>query len=141
MRFLKKTYLLAFLLLLPLVVGAQVSPPGGPGSVSPNCSTVLGFCNPLNSGTICGALKLFLTALLTLAIPVAVLFIVYGGFLFVWARGKPEELKKARSNFFYVVIGIGIFMGAWLLGQVILNTLNTLAKSTNNPNPQIGQCT
>ncbi len=128
MRFFKKKYLVGFLFLLPLVAGAQT------------CNTSVGFCNPLAQSTICGALKIFLTALLTLGIPVAVLFIVYAGFRFVWARGKPKELAAARTNLVYVLLGIGIFVGAWLLGQIIANTLNALATGAGQPNPQIGSC-
>lgn len=61
----------------------------------------------------------------------AVLFIVYAGFKFVLARGKPEELKKARDNFLWTIIGIAIFLGAWLLASVIKNTVNQLGGNQN----------
>lgn len=100
----------------------------------------VGFQNPLNASTICGALKIFLDGLMALAVPVAVVFLVYAGFLFVWARGNQEALTKAKKNLFYTVLGIAIFMGAWLLGQVVANTFNSLASGAGQPNSQIGQC-
>ena len=81
-----------------------------------------------------------MSALLTLAIPVAILFLVYAGFLFVWARGNPVGLKRAKWNLFYVVIGIGIFLGAWVLGQIIANTLTSLANTAGQSTSSIGSC-
>src|SRR6185295_17926397 len=103
-----------------------------------NSPNLIGFGNPLRASSICQALKLFLNALLALAVPVAVLFLVYSGFLFVWARGSKDGLATAKRNFFYTVIGIGLFMGAWILGQIIANTLNQLGTSAGQPNQQIG---
>lgn len=124
MKLIKKIFLSVFF--LPSLALAN--------TYSPNYS---GLQNPLQVDTICKALKLFLTALLTLAVPVAVLFLVYAGFLFVWARGSKDGLAHAKNNFFWTVAGIAIFMGAWVLGQVIANTLGQLGGGTNQ---QIGQC-
>lgn len=104
-----------------------------------NSPNFVGLENPIRVDTICQALKLFLNVILTLAVPVAVLFLVYAGFLFVWARGSKDGLAHAKRNFLYTVIGIGIFMGAWVLGQIIANTLNQLGGSVS-PSQQIGQC-
>ncbi len=82
--------------------------------------------NPLAFNSICGLIKALLTAAIQIGIPIAVLFIVYAGFKFVLAQGNPEELKKARKNFVYTIIGIGIFLAAWLLASVIANTVNAL---------------
>lgn len=141
MKLLKSTYLVMFAFLLPFIVSAQ-SPYTGTSRVTPtgqSCNSLIGFCNPLSVDSICQALKLFLSALMTLGIPVAVLFLVYAGFLFVWARGSKDGLIHARKNFFYTVVGIAIFMGAWVLGQIIANTLAQLGGSAN-PSQQIGQC-
>lgn len=143
MKSFNKIYFGSILFLVPFVAAAQL--PGGtnngglPGGTN---NSVVGIANPLNpsAGSVCGALKLFLNALLVLGIPVAVLFLVYAGFLFVWARGSKDGLAKAKSNFFYAIIGIAIFMGAWTLGQIIANTLGTLSTQAGQPNAQIGSC-
>jgi hypothetical protein len=143
MKALKHTTIAVFLLLVPLVVSAQggnVFTPSGGNIAPPSGGNYVGFQNPLNAKNICDALKLFLEALLTLAIPVAVLFLVYPGFLFVWARGKPAGLVHARRNLFYTILGIAILMGAWLLGQLVANTFNALAVGAGQQNNQIGQC-
>ena len=82
--------------------------------------------NPLGANSFCGLIKNLLQAAIAIGIPVAVLFIVYAGFKFVLAQGKPEELKKARQNFLWTLIGIAIFLGAWLLANVVANTVNQL---------------
>lgn len=122
-----------FLMSLPLIVGA--TPPTTQGG-----NSLIGFQNPLNASTICQALKIFLDALMALAVPIAVVFLVYAGFLFVWARGNKDALVKAKHNILYTILGIAIFMGAWLLGQVVANTFNSLAVGAGQPNSQIGQC-
>lgn len=107
----------------PLLVFAagDANPPGGTGS-----QTVV---NPLGVTSICGLIKALLGAAIAIGIPIAVLFIVYAGLKFVLARGKAEDLAAARSNFLYTVIGIAIFLGAWLLASVIANTVNAISGS------------
>ena len=89
-----------------------------------------GLQNPLNYKTICGLINGLLKVFLTIGIPIAVLFLVYAGFLFVWARGSVEGLTKAKNNLFYTLLGIALFLGAWFLGQVIASTVNALSPGT-----------
>ena len=84
------------------------------------------FRNPLNVKSVAELLRAVLDILLTIGIPIAVLFLVYAGFLFVWARGSDTGLKKAKDNLFYTVVGITLFMGAWFLAKVIEATLRQL---------------
>lgn len=82
--------------------------------------------NPLAVSSFCGLIKALLNAVMLIGLPVAVLFIVYAGFMFVWARGSDKGLTKAKQNFYYTVIGVGIFLGAWLIATVIQNTMIAL---------------
>ncbi len=99
---------------------------------SPSGNTMFVLQNPLNANNFCGLLKLIFNAVLALGIPVAMFFIVYAGFLFIVARGSPDKLKAARMNLLYVVIGIGIFLGAWFLSQIIVNTINAIGNGNIN---------
>jgi hypothetical protein len=93
------------------------NPTGGSQTVS----------NPLGGiNSFCGLIKAILTAVIQIGIPIAVLFIVYAGFKFVLARGNPTKLQEARMGLLYTLIGIGIFLGAWLIAMVIANTVNAL---------------
>jgi len=66
-----------------------------------------------------------LEVVLKIGIPVAAMFIIYSGFLFVKAQGNPEELKKAKSAFTYAVIGTAILLGSWLLATGIESTITS----------------
>lgn len=82
------------------------------------------FQNPLNfcslKDFVAGALQVFVMIML----PVIAFFIVYAGFSFVFARGKPEALKTAKMNFFFVIIGTCLMLGAWLLANLIGATVS-----------------
>jgi hypothetical protein len=126
-----------FLLVLPLVVLAQTA--GGFNS-TPTASggnTLVTSANkvqnPLGVNTVCGLIKGVLSAATQIGIPVAVLFLVWAGFKFVLARGSSDKINEAKENLFHVVIGIGIFLGAWLLTQFIANTVNNLQQGSSNP--------
>ena len=114
-------------LLLPVFAIADTTCTGTDGT----CAVLQ---NPLNVKSICGLLQVVLSALLTIGTPVAVLFLLFAGFKFVTARGNPEALVKARDNLLYVFIGIALFICAWVLGQIIANTLNQLGV------PLVGNC-
>ena len=109
-----------FLFALPVVAGAQPAP----GNVA-GCA---GFClqNPLKFQTICGLIKGVFNAILTLGAPLAVLAFIYAGFQLVLAQGNTTKLAKAKDNLLYIFIGVALFLGAWVLGQIIASTLNTV---------------
>lgn len=71
-------------------------------------------------------LKKLLDAAIIIGIPIAVLFIVYAGFKFVFARGNEKSLAEAKQNFFWTIVGIVIFLGAWLIARVLAETIRQL---------------
>jgi hypothetical protein len=113
------------LLLAPVAVyGDQTgSPSTGSGSAGAHV-----LQNPLgnNINSVCGLVIALLRAITIIGIPIAILFIVWAGFQFVLAQGNSTKLTVARNNFLYVLIGIGIFVGATLIANVIVNTLANL---------------
>lgn len=121
--------------------GATDTPGFGGSAESPGFAPKTAVLdNPLSSDTFCKLIKGVLDVALQLGIPVMVFFIVLSGFRFVWARGNPESLKKARENLFYTLIGIGIFLGAWALAMIIAGTINKLQNADGNPGGQISSC-
>jgi Type IV secretion system pilin len=64
----------------------------------------------------------FLKAVVEISLPILTLFIVYAGFKFVFARGKPEGLTEAKRNFLYVALGVILILGAWVLATLIAST-------------------
>ena len=82
--------------------------------------------NPLVATSFCGILTTALNVAIQFLGPVFVLVLIYVGFLFVQARGRPEELKKAKSAFFNTCIGILLVLGAYGLGQIFAYTLSKI---------------
>jgi heme/copper-type cytochrome/quinol oxidase subunit 2 len=64
----------------------------------------------------------FLKAIVQISLPILTLFIVYAGFKFVFARGKPEGITEAKRNFLYVILGAILILGAWVLASLISTT-------------------
>jgi hypothetical protein len=84
------------------------------------------IANPLKVKTINGLIKTLLEGVLKIGIPIVALAIVYCGFLFVAARGKPEALTKAKDALLYTLIGAAILLGSWAIAQLISNTVLSL---------------
>lgn len=106
------------LLALPMLVLAD--------SVTSPAGNEHALVNPLKFNTVCGLVTGVLDAVMIIGIPIAVLFVVWAGFKFVLAQGNSDKLSEARSNFLHVIIGIGIFVGASLIAQVLVNTIKAL---------------
>ncbi|MDE2071159.1 MAG: hypothetical protein KGI70_00255 [Patescibacteria group bacterium] len=121
------------LLLSPAFTFAQSAQPANCGGGT--CS----IANPLNTLSFCGLVKNVLGAVIAIGIPIAVIMLVYVGAQFVFAQGSQDGIKKARENLKYTVIGIAIFLSAWLIAQVIANTVNNLMQGTG-VNPFISSC-
>ncbi|HEC32701.1 MAG TPA: hypothetical protein ENI63_00385 [Candidatus Kaiserbacteria bacterium] len=91
------------------------------------CSTGGGLSNPLKN--ICNFgdfVALLLKAVIDIGLPIAVLFIVYSGFLFVTAQGNVTKIDEAKKTFFYTIIGVTIFLGSWALALIVENTIKLL---------------
>ena len=95
-------------------------------------SFVLASCASPAAGELPNPLKvcsvqdlLFLIAQIATYIGViaAVIALIFVGFKFIAAQGKPEELTKARSMFFWIIVGIAILIGASLIVTILKNTL------------------
>jgi len=87
-----------------------------------------GLCNPLNPAisSIPKFVEFLLKVMVQVALPVIALFIVYSGFMFIFARGNDEKLKIAKRNFMYVIIGTILILGAWVIATLLGNTVGQL---------------
>ena len=68
----------------------------------------------------------FLRAVVLVSLPIITLFIVLSGFMFVTARGNQAKLTLAKKNFFAVLIGAILILGAWVLATLIGGTVTQL---------------
>lgn len=85
-----------------------------------------GLQNPLKFDTVDRFVEGFLRAIVMIAIPLITIFIVYAGFLFISARGKPGQLNEAKQNFMYVILGAILLLSAWVLATLIGGTIRQL---------------
>lgn len=67
-----------------------------------------------------------LKAIVVIGLPIITLFIVISGFMFLWARGNPGNIDKAKQNFMWVIVGTLLILGAWVLVTLIAGTVNQL---------------
>ncbi|NOY35355.1 MAG: hypothetical protein GXP44_00250 [bacterium] len=82
--------------------------------------------NPLKVDSVAALMKAIADIIFQIGFVVAAIFIILSGFKFVTARGKPEELAKARSMFMWTILGTAILLGAVIIADVIQTTVQGL---------------
>ena len=63
-----------------------------------------------------------------LGMSIAVIFIIYSGFLYVKAQGKPGEIEKAHNALTWTLVGTAVLLGAWVLAGLVGGTIEQLRK-------------
>lgn len=63
---------------------------------------------------------------LPLGLSVAVIFIIYAGFLYVKAQGKPGEIANAHKALAWTLVGTAVLLGAWVLAGLVGGTIEQL---------------
>src|SRR3972149_8741316 len=56
-----------------------------------------------------------------IGLPIAALFLVWSGFLFVSARGDAKKLETAKSTFYWSVIGPALLVGASAIATALVD--------------------
>jgi|GEM_PF-777969 len=69
------------------------------------------------------------------------LFMLYGGFLWMTARGSSEQTKKAQDTIIAAVIGIVVVLGAYALTTFVFNSLSGGASTSQGQKSLGGACT
>lgn len=126
MKFIKKNLFAIVLLIIVISIPLLSFAQGLTGDAAKETTTIV---NPIPKiSDINGLIKTILEAVVKIGIPIVALAIIYCGFLFVKALGKPEELKKAKDALLYTVIGSAILLGAWTIAQLISDTVIEIGK-------------
>jgi hypothetical protein len=89
------------------------------------------YTNPFVVGgvsikTVPDALFTLVDAALLILTPIAVVMIIYSGFLFVTAQGNEAKLSVAKRTLFWSVIGLFLVLGVKVLGEAIKQTICSL---------------
>lgn len=83
--------------------------------------------NPLkNIDSIPKFVEAILNIVFTVGSWILALFIIYVGYKFVAARGNDKELAEAKEALKYTLIGGVILLGAWVIAEAIVGTVNAL---------------
>ena len=56
-----------------------------------------------------------------IGLPIAIIFIVYNGFLFVSARGDEKKLETAKEGIKWSLIGAALIVVASFLAEAVVN--------------------
>ncbi len=54
---------------------------------------------------------------------VAVLFIIYGGYLILTSQGNPEQLSKAKSYIFYSIAGLVLAIFGYAFIEIVVRDI------------------
>jgi hypothetical protein len=86
--------------------------------------------NPLGGAGGPESLEAFLRSILAFVIRigtiVVVVMMVYVGYLFVAAQGKPDKISAARSALLWTVVGALILLGSQAIAEGIIATVKAL---------------
>lgn len=100
-----------------------------------NPGTKNGIDNPILYDDLNEFLLAIVDGVVQVGFYLVVIFIIYAGFLFVKARGNEAELKKAKEAFLYTIIGATILLGATVLKNVIVGTINQIESGGTGSTP------
>lgn len=98
---------------------------GGAGAGLPKTKSGLQITltNPLKVDNLEDFVNLVLSVILKFLIPILAVLFMWTGFKLVMARGNEKALGEAKKDFFNLVIGAVLILGAWTFGTIIMNTL------------------
>ncbi len=102
------------------------------GGDTVSSSIKIGITNPLKAeiDTIPKFIVAIIEIVLIIAVPIIVLAVIYVGFLFVKAQGKPEEITKAKKALLYTLIGAALVLGAFVIANAIGKTVDEIKSTT-----------
>lgn len=81
--------------------------------------------NPLKSRSFADLVEGIADIVFKIGVPIAAIFLIYSGLLFVTARGNEEQLKKAKTTFWWAVLGTAVLLGAKVIASAIKTTVQS----------------
>lgn len=77
--------------------------------------------NPIGADSFPQVVERFAALLATIGLPIASIFLIYSGYLFVSARGNATQLEEAKKNFWWTIVGTLLLIGAVAIAEAIVN--------------------
>ncbi len=107
--------------------GSGGANPGDPGS-----GTREQLTNITPWGSLCDLINAILNIVTEIGAIIAVLFIIWSGFLFIKAQGNPKEIEDAKRAFYATIIGTAILLGSSVIAKIIITTIGAVSNSAGN---------
>jgi len=104
--------------------GGANNPTGGTHGSNTGTQSNNFIQNPLKADNLTDLTLAIVDVAVKLGSFIAFLALLWVGFQFVVAQGKPEKIADARKHFFYVIIGIAVLLGAKVIIEIIKATLS-----------------
>ncbi len=83
------------------------------------------IADPINAGSIQEIADRIINFLLLLAAPIAVIMMVYAGYLFVTAADNKDQVSKARKTILYALVGIAVLALSKAMVNIVINALKS----------------
>jgi hypothetical protein len=133
---------IAIILFSRLTVNADVGtvdqpiPPGGSTIDKPlpqsSSQPTFTLSNPLKVSSIGELVQNFVQIFSYIVILLAVLMLIYVGFLYVMSQGKPDKRKELNSWLLWIVVGVAVVISARLIINIVINTLSASGTVDSN---------
>lgn len=85
------------------------------------------FSNPLQANSIEELLAAILKFVAQIGAVIAVLYFIYGGFLYVTAQGNEDAIEKAHSTLKWAAVGTAVLLSAEVIAKIIQNTVKSVS--------------
>lgn len=86
--------------------------------------------NPLGTTNILDLGARLIQAGLGIAGSLALLFFIYGGFLWLTSGGSPDKIKKGRDVFLWSVVGLVIIFSSYIMVDFVIKAITKGATDT-----------
>jgi hypothetical protein len=87
----------------------------------------------LGSATLTGMITGIIQVILGFLGVIAVLIILWGGFIWMTAGGEPDKVEKAKKMIYAGIIGLVIIFAAYAISTFVIARLTTLTGATIAP--------
>jgi multisubunit Na+/H+ antiporter MnhB subunit len=104
-----------------------LTPGGDPEDGNIDNESAGGLMNPLKADSLVDLLLAIIDILLVFALPIVILYIMYGGYLLVTAQGESGQIENGRNAILWAVVGGVIIFAAHLIIKVIQGTVTSLS--------------
>lgn len=111
------------LLALPMAVGAEGTAVDVDAGAVPKISDLT---STLGGATLTGLIQSILQVILGFLGVIAVLIILWGGFIWMTAAGDEDKVSKAKQMIYSGIIGLVIIFAAYAIASFVFSNLQTI---------------